>query len=86
MKFRELEVPGTWELEVLGTWELEVPGTCELRNSLSGVPRYPEHGACQDTTPSYIRHFLRLQYYAFLHTLGSPTTSDELKLVIIVLI
>ena len=32
LKFRELEVPGTWELEVPGTWELEVPGTWELRN------------------------------------------------------
>ena len=32
MKFRGLEVPGTWELEVQETWELEVPGTWELRN------------------------------------------------------
>ena len=40
LKFRELEVPGTWELEIPGTWklrnlgtsELEVPGTWELWN------------------------------------------------------
>ena len=31
-KFRELDVPETWEFKVSGTWELEVPGTLELRN------------------------------------------------------
>ena len=32
LKFRGLEVPGTWELEVPGTWEIGVPGTWKLRN------------------------------------------------------